>query len=367
MVSASFAENTITMELIGKGELAPTSENFAAIVLLPLAMRAGQDILIAGRGDPLLAQNLSSLSRIWQRWLPAVFSEIKVQFDADSTLGRSGRGLRDDSDLVLFSGGVDSTYNLLDRSTKGLTQDLVTIHGMDYKLDDTERFQRLVNKTSRFASKVCGTRHLVRSDAYKVYKKHRISGAFSHIYVLASSLFLFESKYRNAEIAADASRIDEYAIWPWGTNSLTNPLIAGSAYRLATADLDMDRVQKMELLASDQDALSSLSVCKVRSVRPDNCGVCTKCLRTKVHFEAAVGFIPKIFIDNRKINRADLDLLYRQGPHEHIFLQQAYGLVKEKGHEIPGLAETIERLRAGPRRGRVLRKLTDAIKKTMKR
>jgi len=317
------------------------SNNFAAILLLPLAMASRQDLVIPGRGDPVLAHNLSRLSRVWQAWMPELFEEVTVSFETSHTLPRASSS----RDLVLFSGGVDSTYNLLNRVSRGESQDLLTVHGLDYRYHDDAKFSSLLEKTSAFSTAICENHYRIKTDAYDAYGALGIDSGLAHIYVLAGLLFMHETQYRAGEIAADYSRIEEYLFWPWGTSSVTNDYFSGSSFALRTADQDIDRVQKMELLASSPEALSGLSVCKDYSFRPNNCGVCAKCLRTKLQFEAATGDVPKIFADSRGITAAQIRYLSDKGKHEQVFLLQAFHYAARRGISIDGLSEAAGKLK----------------------
>lgn len=319
------------------------SENFVAILLLPLAMARNKNLFVLGKGDPLLACNLNALSKVWETWLPEMFSEVEVRFRDEFVPAESAS----DKDLVLYSGGVDSTYNVLKRIKNEREQDLLTVHGMDYRYEDRVRFDGLIEKVKALASVSCDKHYLIHTDAYDAYADCGIRGGVGHVFVLASMLFLFESRYRSGEIAADCSRVGEYHFWPWGTNSVTNELFAGSAFRLVTADQSIDRIQKMELLAGDDAALSSLSVCKDYSFRPNNCGVCSKCMRTKLHFQASLGYVPPMFSNNEELGETGIRWLAEKGRREHVFIFQAYHYSRKKALKVKGLDEVVLSLKRG--------------------
>ncbi|WP_313516576.1 hypothetical protein [Pseudomonas sp.] len=336
----AFAGQKIEVVSLGQG-FDVQSSNFAAILLLPLAMASRQDLVIPGVGDPVLAQNLSRLSRVWQAWMPELFAEVAVSFETSHSLPQANSK----RDLVLFSGGVDSTYNLLNRVSRGESQDLLTVHGLDYRYHDDSKFLGLLEKTRGFSSRICENHYRIKTDAYDAYGALGIDSGLAHIYVLAGLLFMYETQYRSGEIAADYSRIEEYLFWPWGTSSVTNDYFSGSGFALRTADQDIDRVQKMELLASSPEALAALSVCKDYSFRPNNCGVCAKCLRTKLQFEAATGSVPAIFSDSRRITEAQIRYLRDKGRHEQVFLLQAFHHAQARGTSITGLSEAAGKLK----------------------
>lgn len=284
----------LIMELSAPHLVDRRSGVFAAWALLPIAMAKHRDIRIfGGGGEDVVCRNFETLSRMWSTWLPENFRWAKVSFEQPL----SGTKADSDEDLMLFSGGVDSTYNLLLRHEAGLRQTLLTLHGMDYRTEDVERFEKLVEMTDPLVRMTSSNRIFCRTNAYDIYRKYGINAGISHGFVLASSLFLHGSQFRQGEIAADTARYQEFLIYPWGTNSISNELFKSSSFKMNTANLDLTRSQKLKLISKYPTALNSLSFCKDYSFRPNNCGVCTKCIRTKLMFLAACGEIPDIFAD----------------------------------------------------------------------
>ena len=92
--------------------------------------------------------------------------------------------------------------------------------------------------------------------------------------------------------------MQEYIVFPWGTNSITNELFSGSNFKLNNQNLDLTRIQKIEEIANNELVLNSIVFCSDSRFRPNNCGRCNKCIRTKMMFLIQTGYIPEIFIDN---------------------------------------------------------------------
>jgi hypothetical protein len=269
---------------------ATPSDDFAAFLFLPIAMRLGRSLRIIGAGDAVTAQNAEQLSGIWELWLPTFFHKIDVSFETDRVTP-AGSG-----SLVLYSGGADSTYNLLTRKQHGESQSLLTVHGLDYGFDSDKQFARLVVKSSPFADFISDEWIKVRTDAYASYRPLGITTGVGHGFALAAALFLQNHRYKTPVISADYTRAQDLAVVPWGTNHVTNDLFASSTYRLETANTGVSRSEKLAALAASPIALDSLSFCGDEEFRPLNCGRCAKCIRTKAMFLATVGHEPPIFI-----------------------------------------------------------------------
>jgi hypothetical protein len=302
-VSVSSENSEIVFQYDDSNIIDFDSAIFAAWAVLPIAMAEGHNVIIDGCGDPVAEQNAAQLSRIWSMWIPSKFAPITLSFSQRAEVRDV---VREDMDLLLFSGGVDSCFNLLRRHDAGLRQGLLTIHGLDYKSHDEKRFQELLRKTDPIAALTASERFVIKTNAYRNYKRLRLSSGLTHGFVLAACLFLAGKRFRSGEISADDSRFQEFLGFPWGTNSITNEYFASADYRMNTACLDVTRTQKMGQLIKSPEALASLSFCKTYSMRPNNCGVCRKCIRTKLMFLMECGEIPEIFsdsiIDSKSLN-----------------------------------------------------------------
>lgn len=67
---------------------------------------------------------------------------------------------------------------------------------------------------------------------------------------------------------------------PWGSHPVTDPLWGTEAVEILHHGLEARRLDKLECLAGDAEALALLRVCPRNTVY--SCGVCEKCLRTRV-------------------------------------------------------------------------------------
>ena len=271
--------------------------DFAAWLFLPVAMRTGQALHVEGEGSEETIRNARRISESWESWMPHHFNIVDVSFDAPSR--------RDPGDgkpsLCLYSGGIDSTHALLSRHRMGEQQTLLTVHGMEYRLEDEPKFCALKSKIAPF-SRLVGDGHIfVRTNAYATYREYNVNlrdaPHVSHIFALAGCAFLFSESYETICIASDCRLDQQFRTPPWGSNSVSNAYFDDGRTRLATLDDHLTRTEKMPLILSSKEALSSVSFCNDYRMRPDNCGRCEKCMRTKLMFFAACGTVPEIFSD----------------------------------------------------------------------
>ena len=327
----------IILSIRGREMFFETSEwvnpscDFAIWAALPIAMRYGGTLQINGSTSTLARRNAEDLSVIWSTWMPKLFRPVVVL--SEGYIEAAEVNCEAENALMLYSGGVDSTYALRRFVDEGnAPPDLLTIHGMDYRRTDHERFQKLQERTALFRQKHAGKSIEVRSNAASVMRRFGVSSSIGHGFQLFSTLFLFDCNYKTGLIAADFNFKQDYLTIPWGTNSLTNPLFVGSRMKIQTLANDVTRGEKLKSLYSDSIALRTLSFCKNYSVRPDNCGTCSKCVRTKAMFHAAGLDIPDIFLIGG-FDVADLKFLDLSKPIEVAFCTDVLKLARASGRE----------------------------------
>ena len=305
------------------------TDNFALWLSLPFAMQKGSDLHINGSVSPKAIQQAQKLISIWSTWAPDQFSEISVTADK---VVKTTTTLREKS-LMLFSGGVDSTFALREECKTNTNQiDTLTILGMDYHSNGKKNFGRLLEKTNRFVSLHSKKQIVVRSNAAFAMRDFGIDGSYGHGFQLLATLFLFDEIYDEGMIAADYNAAQEYLVAPWGTCSFTNNLFLTESFHIRTLSTEFTRSEKVMALSDDEISLNSISFCKDHSIRPQNCGVCSKCVRTKSMFYAATGKIPPIFLQ-AKFDERDLGALDLSLRSELMFAKDILKIAREKGNQ----------------------------------
>ncbi len=318
--------------------------DFAAWIFMPIAMYLGRDLVIDGVGSYQTVENFRTLSEIWESWDLQRFSSVNVTFRTTENYTQEATK----TTLAFYSGGVDSTYNLLNQSEK--KDALLTVHGMDYKYSDSDRFEKLKIKTDKFSSLVGNKRIFISSNIYDVYNKYKINSGqshVSHIFALAGLSFLFSESFNTIEISSDYSLEQQFIVHPWGSNSATNKFFSDGCTKFITHDDSITRLEKLPLLLKNETALDSLSFCIDYKYRPENCGVCSKCMRTKLMFQVVCGYIPKIFKD-QSLNESSIDSINLKKNSEIAFFLDLYNHAKKNGRidDIPKMKDNYSRLKS---------------------
>jgi hypothetical protein len=327
----------------------------AAIVALPVAMRLGRTLRVEAPVDGRLLGGLRRMAEIWAAWRPDLFRPVAVEApetkaEANAETGpQTGpetspeTGLQAGSEtgpaagaagpaLLAYSGGVDSTHALRELAQQGTRPDLLTVLGMDYRLGDRGRFARLIERSRPLCEALAGRHLVVASDAATVMRRFDVESYLGFGFQVFACLHLFAASHARGLIAADYPPWQELLVGPRGTFSGTNALFSSSRFAIGTLGLTATRGEKVAALARDPLALAALSFCKDYAARPDNCGVCSKCLRTKAMFVAATGEVPPIFRDPA-FDLAAMPGLDLGRPYERVFAQDILRLARAGGRE----------------------------------
>ena len=149
--------------------------------------------------------------------------------------------------------------------------------------------------------------------------------------------------FKSAGFAADLSREQDLVMFPWSLNHVTNSYFKSRDFSCSAVDDDVTRAQKVQALAGNPVALSSVSFCVDKSVRPLNCGKCRKCVRTKAMFVGMTGSIPDgVFLDASPPVVSGSDML----GDERVFLIDLFQRTRENGRlrDVTGLEDAMKAL-----------------------
>lgn len=251
------------------------------LLMLPIAIAAGEPVMLSEPVDAHLAENLRGVMAIWQAWFPEL---APVAIEAPLSAAPGGGTRR----ASFFSGGVDSFFTLLrhDEAAEGCgsgaVDDLLFIGGWDIpidsaaELDQTE--QRLGTVALRHGKRLLriGT-NLKRLDTF--YKRRWI---LAHGFALATVAHLLEGRYGEVVIASTHSY---KRLLPIGSHPLTDPLLGSRGLRVVHDGAAFDRVAKLGRIAASAADLDALRVCW-EARRHDNCSRCPKCIFTMAALDA---------------------------------------------------------------------------------
>lgn len=289
--------------------------------MLPVAMQRRVNMRLTQPVDPLALANARKLIAVWNSWVPENYNFVEIiagDVSPASPSPPSGR-------LFFFSGGLDSQSMLLRFSDFTADDKVLTIRGLDYPVEG-EGFEALCRKTQPILDHFGLERIVVTTNIAKVVRNLKLN----HGFALASVGFLFSHMFKSCHLSADAKIQDEFLIFPWGTNIVTNRLFTATNYALATECLDEGRTDKVVRLSQNPAFLPGLSLCSDAKFRPENCGRCGKCVRTKARFYVMTGEVPPIFLENN----FDDSYIERLDFRDKVIFQSLSALFHDSGPDL---------------------------------
>lgn len=355
----SVGARQLFFEVLGLDGFVAPQPDFAVWGALPFAMRQGARLKLHFAVDPVVLANARELARLWAMWLPEVYAPIEIDADEESVPPPPAAS----DSVMLFSGGVDSTYALLrqlenDDPSRPLTR-ILTVHGMNYNHASDSALNELFDKTAALIDRHRLARLVIRTDLGA--QMGRLG--MTHAFLLASSLFLVNRSFSRGFIAADITNAQDFLAFPWGTNHISNELFAGTHFRMETLSRDATRIRKLDYLRRDPVAMSAISFCGNRRTQPANCGVCLKCLRTKTMFLALDGTCPDIFlvpgVTAKQIRRIDVS---SDAAFKHYFEILEVARRNNTVASLPGIEEKLQTGIAARRRKYAFKRAVEQIR-----
>jgi hypothetical protein len=266
--------------------------DFAVVAALFAAMREGRPIHIDGPVTATLLRNLEEFQEAWALWRS---SFRRVSITADQILPvqqpASRRG------VFAVSGGVDGTFALLRhhgghaglRTARPVCATVV--HGFDIPLRAQRAFEHAHRSISDVTNALGIPLAIVRTNWRELF-----STEWNMEYHIALAACLFQ--FRGLANVGVSGACEDYGhlVLPWGSNPVTNNLLAGGGFDLHTEGGGFTRTQRVRLICDYPEVAARLRVCWEGPITGGNCGHCEKCIRTKLNFMAN-GFEPLCFDD----------------------------------------------------------------------
>lgn len=264
-------------------EIAP---DFALVALLPHAMKAGFDLEPDFAVDRMLLEGLEHFQEVWHRWRPDVFAE-KIAIRAEP-VERSDAALPARRKVVAaFSAGVDSSFTLL-RHAGGIEwpgrRNLVSavmVHGFDMPLDATEGFGRLRSHGEAIAREMDVDFFVMRTNWRETAPNWQMSFGAG----LAAVLHQFSGEHETGLIASEEAYDNAFTVW--GNSFWNDRFYSRSDFRIESDGGAYDRSDRIAALSSRPAIVCELSVCWAGPRTGENCGLCPKCVLTKLNFTIA--------------------------------------------------------------------------------
>ncbi|WP_157153336.1 hypothetical protein [Brachyspira murdochii] len=259
-------------------------------------MEVGGDCYIKGSVNKSLLDNLEMYVDCWKVWMPDKCKSINII--ADEEIDDHPKKLNDDA-VLCYSGGLDSTAtlyrhynNLAGRNNKNIKKLIRVIGGRDAysrcrennnelneQLWDTYRQNDIILNDIGFKP--------VYIESNMRFTKEFFAWGDEFIALYLSTMMLYQDIYHNIILASDEPVLKECIEVPHASNPISNRFLQSNQFRLITDGEFLTRPDKINILKNSNNILNRISFCdRIHSTSVKNCGICHKCIVTKLAFLA---------------------------------------------------------------------------------
>lgn len=297
---------------------APANDDCDSYLLATLmdAMKEGRRLHIKGSVSKSLLSNLTEYQSAWHKWLPQQYSIIEIHADQHRSDAPPIAGA-----VCAFSGGVDATFSVWRHHNKNCghrTQNInfcTLVHGFDIPLQEKSAFQKA-------SARAQATLTDLQITLFPVATNYREIATASWEHCCASALVAALSNLKHSAGTCIIGSSDPYnaLIIPWGSNPITDHLLSSNSFIVMHDGASHNRNEKVSEISEWKEGVANLRVCWEGDIKDANCGICEKCVRTKLNFLAAGKPLPSSIphhnilkeIENITLRKDGLRLEWRQ-------------------------------------------------------
>lgn len=278
----------------------PPENDCDAYVLSVLmdAMKENRSIKVNGSVSKELLSNLIEFQAAWHKWREGVYSLIDITVDLIREVDKRTSGA-----ICAFSGGVDATFSVwmhsqLKRSYRSQIINLCSmVHGFDIPLSSQSDFENAKNNAQNTLNDVDIKLIPISTNFREI---SNVSWDDSHSLALVAALSNFKNLAGTC-IVGSSKPYDSLVI-PYGSTPITDHLLSSGDFFVMHDGASHSRTEKVKEISEWVMGIKHLRVCWQAGFNDRNCGVCEKCVRTKLNFLATGSAIPPCFSDSNILN-----------------------------------------------------------------
>lgn len=336
------------MEVAGL-ELPPVVDSYVFGLAL-IAARADRDLVVHGAMSLHGLFNLGQLLAARHELMPWKFPrECELTPDRVVEIHRPPGAA--DGGIAALSGGLDSTYTVMRHAlgTDGAASHklgaMVMIHGFDAPFDRPDLFAAMRDRARPTIERVGLPLHTVRTD---IRKLDNACWPESAIPLTANALAMFSNQYAFGVVSAGAP----YDVLRMG---LSHPpafdaLASNGWFTVITDGGACGRADKLEALAAYPRVIDCIKVCWEGSDPSRNCGVCKKCLLTRLNLLTAGIESDRCFDDSLDLSLIER-LRWRNVYEARDFFTLCWNEMQRRGTKGPAVDALRRALRRVPAKG----------------
>jgi hypothetical protein len=288
---------------------------------LPLAMRLGRALAIDRPIDDTTLERLDAWQQIMIDWHPGQLAHVDLRAAAgapdEPAVPRRAEA------VVAFSGGVDSCFSAAHLSGQpGVPAPAAgaMVQGFDIPLGDDATFASAWARSEAILASLGLEGHRVRTDVRQLEVPFGLDWqTHTHGIWLAAALSCFDGEH--AHLTIPSSYPDAQRRIPWGSTSLTDPLLGSATTTIHHDGRAFDKLDKVAAFVDRPAVVEHLRVCWEGERLDRNCGRCFKCLATQACFWACGVAEPGCFpivADEEDLSTFKVDDPYRRHLARHL-------------------------------------------------
>lgn len=282
VATVAFGPHTFTVSSAALTDQDRSEFDFVVYGLMALSMTFGASFRVAAPITPGMQAAYREMVYCFEIWrLPNLYRP-RLEFTStapDLPPHPSGRV------AICLSGGIDSTAAAIRGREQGAITDGLLIAGADYPNAESPGYIELRERVQRTSDALEMPLLEVETDL----RKFRYEWELLHGLNLGMCLSFLRPVLAGGAIGLDNTLAQDLVRHPWGNTAALAQAMGHPGFRVLGLGEDMDRVQKTALIGSfsKADLLSNLAVCWEDTAQGGNCGVCTKCVQTRLNFICA--------------------------------------------------------------------------------
>lgn len=241
-------------------------------------MKLGAPVRVRGAVTARTLEQLAEYQRLVARWHPDLLRTVDIQAD---DVVRPRRPPRHPRPLLAFSGGTDSMFSAWswtqpERRHSRLSW-AVMAHGFDVGQDEHAFFARQLSEGQAALSSRGINLFAVRNNCMWMSGILGLKwGIHFHGTATAALLLLFQDRF-DLGVLSSTYVCDNLHV-PWGSTSLTDPLLGSGDMTIFHFGAGHDRATKLKALVAWPEGLAHMRVCWQWPRSEGNCGSCYKCM-----------------------------------------------------------------------------------------
>lgn len=284
------------------------------IGLLPVAMALGEDIEIRGSMDLQLHSNICDAIALFETWFPRELKKIKILCTDFTQEFVKGERI-----LSFFSGGVDALFNCsyFDHVyKKNPITDLILVRGMDIGLDEDDLWRETHLRLKQTAD-LLGKNFITVETNLRAFQRNRVIYTHTGFGPMLGGIANLFCSDVNLALIGSYGLFSELA--PHASGPLVDRLWTSSRQNVTHFTPRFSRLEKVRFIAAQTpEILENLRVCWKNPELTYNCGVCEKCLRSRMEIRiVGASDLVKSFPGSR-IDQ-DIRLLGDQIPENDVY------------------------------------------------